>query len=204
MKTIVALLFACLPLLAQSPAAGPANDLLGKWRSELVAQGQLGTVLDFQPGGILTVSQGALADLAYRIENGELILPPAIKGGPEQRQRIEWVNPSKLLLHPADLPPVEFTRVGPAPKGENTLVGEWTTLRELNGRKIVSTFRFLDDNTALLWIPLASAGGKYTVQGETIRLELPDSPPVEGPFRIRGNQLILPTQNGTPATFLRD
>lgn len=55
-------------------------------------------MFEFRDGGVVVFSPGAVVEMQYRIEGGELVLPPATHGGPEQRIPITLSGKDHLAL----------------------------------------------------------------------------------------------------------
>src|ERR1022692_2443326 len=68
----------------------PPQNLLGRWRSLKTTKGGIGSMLIFHSDGGFEFSPGAIVEMTYRIEGGQLILPPATNTGPELRQQMEF------------------------------------------------------------------------------------------------------------------
>src|SRR3974377_1991113 len=96
----ILLMFAvCLPAIAaQTPAS---SSVVGRWRSLATSHGGIGAIFEFHPDGVVDYSPGAVVESDYRIEGDEVVLPPATKTGPEQRQTVEWLGDEhfRLTLH---------------------------------------------------------------------------------------------------------
>jgi hypothetical protein len=191
-KTILALLLA--QLLA---ADAPPPELLGRWRSLETSSGGLGMMLRFRPNGVVDFSPGAVVEMTYRIEGGEIVFPPGTTKGLEQRQKMEFISTDRLRLAEA-----RFTRSGAAPDAKNPILGEWVGKRDMDGHPVDAWFFFYSAGKCLLLMPFETSPGQYSVQSSTMRLELPGHKVAEGKFQIEGDVLTAPSQNGS-ARFRR-
>src|SRR5262249_2913570 len=103
--------------------ADPAPpDLLGRWRSLETSKGGIGSMLTFHANGVVDFSPGAVVEMSYRIEGGELVLPPATTTGPEQRQHMEFSGDNQLRLTTkagGESATVNLTRNGSQPDRDN-------------------------------------------------------------------------------------
>ena len=156
-------------------------------------------MLEFNDDGTLNFSPGAVVEMKYRIEGAQLILPPASTSGPEQRETMKWVDQDHLLLNGSQT----LSRQGDRRDPNNTIVGEWTAPYEMPGAKLEVRYFFDPDGKSLLLVPFKWQKGRYSVKGTTIRIEYPASRPAEGPFRIEGDVLTIPTSGGTRQSQLR-
>jgi hypothetical protein len=192
-RTILAFAFATF-LAADQPPPG----LLGRWRSIETSKGGIGAMLRFRPNGVVDFSPGAIVEMPYRIEGTEIILPPATTNGPEQRQKIEFIGTDRLRLAEA-----RFTRSGAAPDAKNPILGEWVGRREMDGQQIDAYFFFYPAGKSLLLLPFLTVTGHYTIQGSTMRLEVPKHKDAEGKFQIEGDLLTVPNSSGSADRYRR-
>ncbi len=86
--------FACCASAQQSSPAG----IVGRWFSLERSKGGTGEVCEFRADGTVDYSMGAVVDTLWRIENNQLILPPATTDGPEQKYALKWLGDNKLRL----------------------------------------------------------------------------------------------------------
>jgi hypothetical protein len=89
-------------------------------------------------------------------------------------------------------PAVEMTRVGKPVDPANLLIGTWTRMADFEGVKVPSYFHFTADGTGLLTIPFRKEPGRYTIEGNTFRIEVQGRPWIEGPIRWEGDVLVSP------------
>jgi hypothetical protein len=156
-------------------------------------------MFEFHDDGTFNFSPGAVVEMKYRIEDNQLIFPPETSNGPEQRQTMEWPNADRLILGRSQT----LSRQGPARDANNPILGEWTAPREMPGVKSEVHYFFESGGSSLLLFPFKWQKGRYSVKNATIRIEYPGKPAVEGPFRIEGNLLTIPSSGKTGESQLR-
>ncbi len=110
--------------LKASAQQSPSASIVGRWRSLETSRGGLGAVYEFRSDGTVDFSYAAVVESPWRIENNQLVLPPATVDGDEQKSTLQWLSDSKLRLK-TDASVIELTRVGDRPHADNPLVGEW-------------------------------------------------------------------------------
>jgi hypothetical protein len=190
----ILLFVAALTAFAQAPA-----NLMGRWRSMETSKGGIGAMFEFRGDGTLSFSPGAVVEMNYRVEGKELIFPPATTTGPEQRQKMEWVNADRVTLGGAET----LSRQGAARDPANPLFGEWTAPRDMGGTKMEARYFFEPTGKVLLLLPFAWQKGTYSVTGGSIRIDRPKALPSEGAFRIEGDVLTLPGTRGNGESHFR-
>lgn len=189
--------FLFLPLFAQAQ-----TGVAGRWRSIETSKGGIGAMFEFHGDGTFGYGPGAVVEVKYRVEGGELILPPGTINGREQHYKMEWRDTDHLLLTEQSQS-MTLSRQGSAPDSNNQILGEWTTPREMSGRQMVARYLFGADGRSLFLLPFTNLTGKYTVKEKTIHMEYPGAAPVDGPFRVDGDTLTIPSPRGTGESHLR-
>ena len=179
-----------------------STKLPGRWRSLETSKGGIGAMFEFRKGGVVNFSPGAVVEMKYRIERDQLVLPPATINGPEQRETMEWSGTGKLRLKSGDVS-LELARQGSVPDAKIPILGEWTTPREMGGKMLLVRYLFYPAGKGLLLIPFIKQSGRYSIHGESIRLELPGKHPVEGKFKVDGDVLTIPGANSGQSRFAR-
>lgn len=159
-------------------------------------------MFDFHPDGTLDYSPGAVVESRYRIDGDELILPPATVQGVEFRQTIEWSGENTLRLRQAQ-EVAELTRQGPRSDPANPIFGEWTGKRDMNGQTLTTHWFFYPGGRSLLLVPFLTQHGKYWTTGTTTRIEMPNRPAVEGPYRLDQDVLSVPGPTGNTDRYAR-
>jgi hypothetical protein len=194
--------FAGLWLALSLFAQDPNTEVVGRWRSAETSKGGIGSIIQFMKGGVLEYSPGAVVEMKYRIEGDELILPPATVKGPEVRQKLQFVSDKQMRMISESDPVVNLSRHGKAPDPANPILGEWTTLRELNGQRMTAHYLFYPGGKAMLLLPFMTKAGRYTVQGNKMKIDIPTLGASEGSFHREGNVLSLPLGKSGKVKYL--
>ncbi len=156
-------------------------------------------MLTFRSGGVVDCSAGVMVETTYRIEGGEMILPSTGINGPELRQKIEFVGQDQLRLGE-----VVLRRQGPAPDTNHAILGEWVAKIDIDGGQLEKYYLFYPGGKCLFLLPFFKGNpGRYSIQGSTMRLELPGTQASEGKFQIEGDLLTIPGPGGSRERFRR-
>jgi hypothetical protein len=73
----------------------------------------------------------------------------------------------------------------------------------MSGKTMQARYLFDPAGKGLWLIPFLKQSGSYSIRGDSIRLELPGRPPVEGKFKIDGDVLTIPGLNSGESRFAR-
>ena len=195
---IVLIALAVLPLLG---ADVPPQELLGRWRSTQTSKGGIGWMLLFRADGTFVLSPGAVVEMPYRIESGEIVFPPSTTDGPEERLKRQFTGKDQLRL--LGNPEERLTRKGTAPNPKVTILGEWEGKRDMGGHQVEVHYIFYPNRKCLLLIPFVKKTLKYTIEGRNIRMELPNQAPCFGMFQIKDGILAIPGSDGKGNDFSR-
>jgi hypothetical protein len=186
--------------LSASPAPGadtPPRELLGRWRSVETTKGGIGAILVFRAEGTLDLSLGAIVEMPYRIEGGEIIFPPATTDGPAQRTKLDFTGADQLKIGTDQL-----TRKGSATDPNIPILGEWEGKRDMGGQEVEVHYLFYRDAKCLLLIPFATTTSKYTIEGQNIRIERSNQPLESETFTLENGVLRVSDASQT-RTYLR-
>lgn len=167
-----------------------------------MTKGGIGAMYEFKTGGVVLVRPGAIAPGTYKIEGNEIVLPPLMEGGPPNRQTIDLSQPGRLILHQGKNVAMDLTRVGKIPAGKQTVVGEWTGMREMEGQKLEMRIFFYAGGKTLFMLPFQTQQAKYQIANGRMTLLLPDGKAAEGPFTVSGNSLSIPSIRAGNSTKL--
>lgn len=170
--------------------AGTA-PIVGRWRSLENSQGGVGGMFEFREGGGLEYSPGSVVEMPYRVEGDTLVLPSATLSGAEQELKMEWLPDSRLRLSAPGIMSILLTRRGAKAGDPKSIRGEFFGQREIEGRVVDAVYLFGPDGKVLLLMPFLKTQGSYTVDGDKIRLSVPDRWSAEGTFKVDGNTLTL-------------
>lgn len=189
-------------LLAIATANAALSDqIVGRWRSLETSKGGIGAIYEFHANGDVDYSPGAVVEMSYRVEGDQLFLPASNAGGSERKLKIRWVGENKFRLtpqsgSPGDSAGSELTRKGERANSKNPILGEWTGTQDMRGHKLDMLWFFYPEGKSLFLMPFTPQHGHYTVKDSTIRLELPDTNPIETKFEISGRVLTMVNRSG--------
>ena len=176
---------------AQQPSS---NSIVGRWRSLETTKGGIGQIWEFRSDGTFDFSMGADVKMPWRIENNQLILPPATTDGPEQKCTLKWQGDDKLRCE-AEGGVIELVRVDYLSAPGNPIVGEWIGNTEMGGRNFEARYLFYPSGEALLLIPFGIQHGSYTISGSRLHLKQ-GGQTSESKFKLADNLLIISPQKG--------
>lgn len=184
--------FGCCASAQQSSSPG----IVGRWFSLERSKGGIGEVCEFRSDGTVDYSIGAVVDTPWRIENNQLIIPPATTNGPEQKYMLKWLSDNKLRLE-TEGGVIELARVGDRSDPVNPIIGEWIENREMGGRKLEARYLFYARGEVLLLIPFTIQHGSYTISGSALHLKIPGLKKPEFRFKLADNSLTLSDPEGS-------
>jgi hypothetical protein len=178
-----------------------AGDFDGRWRSEVISRGGIGTLLEFQPGGELRVISAVNVLSAYAVEGTELVTPSGEVNGPPVRQVIDLRTPGLLRLWSGTKMNSEWRRVGQAREG---ILGEWLGRQEFNGHLLAPRMIFYENGQSLFVMALKTNAGKWKVTQNTIEITWPDGQVSRGTYQLTKGRLSLPGKaNSESMVFTR-
>src|SRR5215469_4103265 len=96
-----------------------------------------------------------------------------------------------------------LTRQGAAPDSANPILGEWVGSQEMDGRRLESHYLFYPGGKGLFLLPFLTKPGRFSIQGTTMRFELPNHTPATGEFRVESDTLRTPSPSEKPFRPLR-
>ncbi len=187
-----------LPLVAADPPAG----LLGRWYTVVTTKDSIGAMYEFKPGGVVLIRPGAVVPGTFKLEGGDILLPPLVEGGPLNRQSLDFSQPGRLLLRQGDRISMDLSRVGKSPAGKPTVIGEWSGMRNMDGGKLEMRLIFYPNGKTLFLLPFSNNQAKYGVDKGRMYISLPDGKTSEGPFTLTGNSLSIPSVRAGASTKL--
>jgi hypothetical protein len=172
------------------------NKLIGRWRSIEVSPSGVSAIFEFRGDNQLDSYSAAVSEGKYQMVGTDTILFQS-KGGRE-KQEVEWESQDRARIEDeAAGKSIELARLGKIPDSKNPLTGEWSTTREWNGNKYPARVLFFPDGKVVWIITLRTDHGRYSLQSESIRLEIPGRPELEGSFTVTENRLTLPNPKGS-------
>lgn len=191
-----------LPFLAfTSFAQTGANQLLGRWRASVTSSNGRTAFFEFQDGNRLNYISGQAHEGHYRVIDTNTIAVSTPDHGEEQEE-MTWSGQDKVTIENKSAnQSVILTRAGKMPEPGHPIVGDWTTVRDVEGDRVEALYIFYSDNRNLWVLKLESLQGSYAISGDTIKLEVPEHPVTEGPFAIDGDILSLPNPGGSGSSL---
>ncbi len=167
-----------------------SSGIVGRWFSLETSKGGIGEVCEFRSDGTVDYSLGAVVEAPWRIENKQLILPPATTDGAEQKYTLKWLGDNKLSLEIEGYV-TDLARVGDRSDAGNPIIGEWIESRKMGDHNLEARWLFYPRGEMLLLIPFAIQHGSYTVSGSAIHLNIPGLKKPEFRFKLVDNLLTL-------------
>jgi len=157
------------------------NTPIGRWVAEHVSAGGIGSWWDFRADGTFTMYIGAAVTAHVTHNANTLNVPAGTKDGGTIALDYK-ITGNILNLKRAGDPDTFFTRIGPAPKPSDPLLGRWrpnapstySPNPELAARQKAMTtgvYVFNADNTQTVRIPFISRTGTWDPAGHTFKLE---------------------------------
>jgi hypothetical protein len=202
MRTLLLILLATLSMASgQQTNANPAAALVGRWRSVETSKGGIGAVYRFNSDGTIDFSPGAMVDMPYRMEGDQLILPPATTTGPEMKSTLTW--PSNDVLRMSQQGQSEEYQRQSAADPRDRLLGEWLTLREMNGQRMPTEMFFYPAGKSLLVIRFTTQRGRYSVANGRLVAEFGGRVGLEGAFEFTNGVLSIHRSNGRVTKLAR-
>jgi hypothetical protein len=194
----------CLPLAAS--AQDDAQRILGRWYTVERSRGGIGATIEFLPAGIVKYSSAAVVELTYSFKGQTLVLKftdPEKGPQPDQVLTVESLVREKMTARSQDAPDVQqWARMGIPESNDNLILGNWTSSRNMDGRTLLSSWRFRQDGSAVFTVPFVTKTGRYQMNKNSIRLDVEGAIAVEGPLSWEGEILVLPG-NKTPTKLRR-
>jgi hypothetical protein len=178
---------------ASAQQSAPAG-IVGRWRSLGASKGGIGEVWEFRSDGTVDYSPGAVVEMSWRIEDNQLIIPPATVGGAEQKYTLNWLRDNNLGLE-TEGAVTRLARVGDRSNAGSPIVGEWIESREMNGRNLEARWLVYPGSKLLFIMPLAIQHGSYTISGTALQLKIPGLTP-EFRFNLADDVLALSAPKG--------
>jgi len=172
------------------------NNLIGRWRSTAASPAGVSAIFEFHADNQVDSYSAAISEGRYWLVGTDTILFQTRKG--EEKQEVEWDSQDRARIEdePAGKS-MELVRLGKIPDSTNPLTGEWSTMREWKGNTFPARVSFFPDGRVVWITNLRTDHGRYSVQSNGIRLEIPGHPQVEGSFTATETRLSLPNPTST-------
>ena len=193
-----------LALIAKpTPTPAPEAAILGQWESAERTQEGVGNILEFYPDGRVTQISVSMADAAYKVEGDRLRTfwkDPATGKVSEVETQIEFEGTGRFLEKGDEATGENWSeRVGAAPRSGSPLLGQWCSLF----LEMLTTYREFTRDRMYNRLPVVTLRGRYSISGDTLRVEMQAQPPGDYPFHLENGQLVIKSRNGSEKRYKR-
>ena len=193
-----------LLVIGSSPAsqASEETSLIGLWDSAATSSGGIGQTLEFRADGTFVEATTVIVDGYYRLIDDRIIVgeqPPGPDAETASAPRIK-INGDLLVETDPDGSIVRKERIGPKVAGVTGIVGAW---RYRHYTKAIAFERYTNDGRMLFRLPMISAVGHYSLDGNELLLAWPSKPEMRMAIEIRGDALRL-SRDGRTTDYRRD
>lgn len=190
--------------------ATPATiGIAGKWVSVNRSMGGIGSMWNFKPGGVLTMSPAAIVDSPYKLQGDKLVLPPSTTE-PNAKPQIAIVRfeGDTLVEKPqgedAGSPEQKMVRTTPPVAGDPPIVGTWKPVmigpaanheqEAMRAAYLNATYTYTRKGILKLRVPFRVFTGTYNVAAGAFQLK--DRPGSTFHFRMKNGMLYLTRPDG--------
>lgn len=193
-----------LALIAKpTPTPAPEAAILGQWESAERTQEGVGNILEFYQDGRVTQISVSMADAAYKVEGDRLRTfwkDPATGKVSEVETQIEFEGTGRFLEKGDEATGENWSeRVGAAPRSGSPLLGQWCSLF----LEMLTTYREFTRDRMYNRLPVVTLRGRYSISGDTLRVEMQAQPPGDYPFHLENGQLVIKSRNGSEKRYKR-
>ena len=193
-----------LALIAKpTPTPAPGAAILGQWESAERTPEGVGNILEFYSDGRVTQISASMADATYSVEADRLRTfwkDPATGKVSEVETQIEFEGNGRFLEKGDEATGENWSeRVGAAPRSGSPLLGQWCSLF----LDTLTTYREFTRDRMYNRLPVVTLRGRYSVSGDTLKVEMQAQPPGEYPFRLENGQLVVKSRNGSEKRYMR-
>jgi hypothetical protein len=199
-------LVTALALLAKpapTPTPGPGAALIGQWESADRTKEGVGNILEFYPDGRVTQISASMADASYVVDGDRLRTfwkDPETGRISEVETEISFEGNTRFLEKGDEATGESWSeRVGAAPRSGPPLVGQWCSLF----LETLTTYREFTRDRMYNRLPVVVLRGRYSVTGDSLRVELQGQPAGEYPFRLDNGELLIKSRSGAEKRYKR-
>ena len=190
-------------IVKPTPTPAPEAAILGQWESAERTQEGVGNILEFYPDGRVTQISVSMADAAYKVEGDRLRTfwkDPATGKVSEVETQIEFEGTGRFLEKGDEATGENWSeRVGAAPRSGSPLLGQWCSLF----LEMLTTYREFTRDRMYNRLPVVTLRGRYSISGDTLRVEMQAQPPGDYPFHLENGQLVIKSRNGSEKRYKR-
>lgn len=200
---LLALVTALALLAKPAPTPGPGAALIGQWESADRTKEGVGNILEFYPDGRVTQISASMADAGYVIDGDRLRTfwkDPETGRISEVETEISFEGNTRFLEKGDEATGESWSeRVGAAPRSGPPLVGQWCSLF----LETLTTYREFTRDRMYNRLPVVVLRGRYSVTGDSLRVELQGQPAGEYPFRLDNGELLIKSRSGAEKRYKR-
>ena len=201
------MLLACslaLALVARpTPTPAPGAAILGQWESAERTPEGVGNILEFYADGRVTQISASMADATYSVQADRLRTfwkDPATGKVSEVETQIEFEGSDRFLEKGDEASGENWSeRVGGPPRKGSPLIGQWCSLF----LETLTTYREFTPDRMYNRLPVVTLRGRYSISGDTLRVEMQAQPPGEYPFRLENGLLVIKSRSGSEKRYKR-
>lgn len=183
--------------------ASQVTSIVGLWDSATTSNGGIGQTLEFRADGTFVGAMTVIVDGYYRLIGDRLIVgeqPPGPDAETAIAPRITFDGDVLVESGPDDGSIVRKERIGPKEAGVPGIIGAW---RYRHYTKAIAFERYTKDGRMFFRLPMTSAVGHYSLNGNELVLAWPSKPEVKMVIENRGDALSL-SQDGRTTDYRRD
>jgi len=199
----IVMTFALLGKPAPTPTPAPGAALVGQWESAVRTKEGVGNILEFYPDGRLTQISASMADAGYEIDGDRLRTfwkDPETGRISEVETEISFEGNTRFLEKGDEATGESWSeRVGAAPRSGPPLVGQWCSLF----LETLTTYREFTRDRMYNRLPVVVLRGRYSVTGDSLRVELQGQRAGEYPFRLENGSLFIKSRSGAEKRYKR-
>jgi hypothetical protein len=188
---------------APTPTPAPGAALIGQWESADRTKEGVGNILEFHPDGRVTQISASMADAGYVIDGDRLRTfwkDPETGRISEVETEISFEGNTRFLEKGDEATGESWSeRVGAAPRSGPPLIGQWCSLF----LETLTTYREFTRDRMYNRLPVVVLRGRYSVTGDSLRVEMQGQPAGEYPFRIANGELFVKSRNGAEKRYKR-
>ena len=199
-------LVTALALLARpapTPTPAPGAALVGQWESAERTKEGVGNILEFYADGRLTQISASMADAGYVVDGDRLRTfwkDPETGRISEVETEISFEGNTRFLEKGDEATGESWSeRVGAAPRSGSPVIGQWCSLF----LETLTTYREFTRDHMYNRLPVVVLRGRYSVTGDSLRVEMQAQPAGEYPFRIDNGELVIKSRNGAERRYKR-
>ena len=199
----VVMTFALFAKPAPTPTPAPGAALVGQWESAERTKEGVGNILEFYADGRVTQISASMADASYRVDGDRLRTfwkDPETGRDSEVETELTFEGNTRFLEKGDEASGESWSeRVGAPPRADSPLVGQWCSLF----LETLTTYREFTRDRMYNRLPVVVLRGRYSVTGDSLRVEMQAQPAGEYPFRLENGELVIKSRSGAEKRYKR-